>query len=312
MTARMSGAVVAALMHHMGLGPDGVCRGMSYSIYLADALAWMAAREPDSIHAVITDPPYGLREYSDLEVAKLRAGKGGRWRQPPRLGGHQRAPVPRFTVLSKAERAELVEFFGAFARAALRLLAPGGHLFIASNPLLSHLVFLPAVEAGFEKRGEIVRLVQTLRGGDRPKGAHAELADITVMPRSQWEPWGLFRKPFKGRVQDNLRTYGTGALRRLSEARPFGDVIPSSPTRASERALCPHPSLKPQAFMRQIVRAALPLGRGVILDPFMGGGATIAAAAALGLDAVGVERDPVFYQLAEVGIPRLAALKVPS
>jgi hypothetical protein len=74
--------------------------------------------------------------------------------------------------------------------------------------------------AGFEKRGEIIRLVQTLRGGDRPKNAHNEFPDVTVMPRSCWEPWGIFRKSCEGRVQDNLRKWGTGGLRRLSDRAP--------------------------------------------------------------------------------------------
>src|SRR6185503_16172150 len=111
-------------------------------------------------------------------------------------------------------------------------------------------------------------------GGDRPKNAHEEFPDVSVMPRSGWEPWGLFRKPFAGRVQDNLRKWGTGGLRRISDDEPFSDVIKSSPTHVSEREIAPHPSLKPQAFMRQIVRAILPMGKGVILDPFMGGGST--------------------------------------
>ena len=81
-------------------------------------------------------------------------------------------------------RAALRDFFCAFARRALRIMAPGAHLFIATNPLLSHLVYVPLMEAGFEKRGEIIRLVQTLRGGDRPKNAHREFAEVTVMPRS--------------------------------------------------------------------------------------------------------------------------------
>jgi hypothetical protein len=149
----------------------------------------------------------------------------------------------------------------------MRVLVPGGHIFIAANPLLSHLVYGPFIEAGLEKRGEIIRLVQTLRGGDRPKNAHKEFSDVTVMPRSCWEPWGLFRKPCEGRVQDNLRKWKTGGLRRISALEPFTDVIRSVPTRAEERAIAPHPSLKPQAFMRQIVRAALPFGIGVILDP---------------------------------------------
>ena len=151
-------------------------------------------------------------------------------------------------------------------------------------------------------------MVQTLRGGDRPKNAHKEVENVTVMPRSCWEPWGLFRKPCEGRVQDNLRKWKTGGLRRVSEEQPFGDVIKSYPTRGIERDIAPHPSLKPQAFMRQIVRAALPLGEGIVLDPFMGGGSTVAAACAVGYRSIGIESDPEYYQVAVQAIPRLAAL----
>src|SRR5262249_36195860 len=190
------------------------------------------------------------------------------------------------------EREDLQSFFADFARLAFRVLVPGAHCFIATNPLVSHLVYLPMIEAGFEKRGEVIRTVRTLRGGDRPKNAHREFPDVTVMPRSCWERWGLFRKPCEGRVRDNLRAWGTGALRRPSRDRPFADVVVSAPTRPAERALAPHPSLKPQAFMRQIVREALPLGRGVVLDPFMGAGSTIAAADAVGYDSIPIQIHP--------------------
>jgi DNA modification methylase len=281
-------------------------RGAKYDLYLANCLDWMDARPANSIHAIVTDPPYGLKEYTAAEKHKLRKGKGGVWRIPPSFDGCTRSPVPRFTILSDDERAKLRQFFSAFSRRALRILVPGGHLFIATNPLLSHLVYGPLMESGLEKRGEIIRLVQTLRGGDRPKNAHHEFSDVTVMPRSGWEPWGLFRKPCEGRVQDNLRKWKTGGLRRISRDVPFSDVIVSSPTRPEERAISPHPSLKPQAFMRQIVRASLPLGEGVVLDPFMGGGSTIAAAIAVGYQSCGVEMDQTFFRSAAKAIPALA------
>jgi site-specific DNA-methyltransferase (adenine-specific) len=126
------------------------------------------------------------------------------------------------------------------------------------------------------------------------------------MPRSCWEPWGLFRKPCEGRVQDNLRRWKTGGLRRLSGSKPFSDVIRSSPTRAEERQIAPHPSLKPQSFMRQIVRAALPLGEGIVLDPFMGAGSTIAAAVANRYQSIGLEIDPMYHAIAAGAISRLA------
>ena len=279
-----------------------------YSLHLADAFVWLEAREENSIHAVVTDPPYGLKEFTDVEKAKLRKGRGGVWRIPPSFDGCERSPVPRFTVLNETDIAALRSFFDKFAKQAMRVLVPGGHVMIATNPLLSQYVYVPMMEAGFEKRGEIIRLVQTLRGGDRPKNAHVEFPGVTVMPRSGFEPWGLFRKPCHGRVQDTLRRWGTGGLRRPSATRPFADVIVSAPTGRAERAIAPHPSLKPQAFMRHLVRAALPLGRGVVLDPFMGGGATIAAAMAVGYDSIGVEIDPAFFALAERAVPRLAEL----
>lgn len=278
-----------------------------YTLHCGDCLDWMDKRGERSIHAIVTDPPYGLKEYTPAEKEKLRNGHGGVWRIPPSFDGCKRRPLPRFTVLTEADYANLRRLFADFARRIMRVLVPGGHLFIATNPLLSQVVYAPIIEAGFEKRGEIIRLVKTLRGGDRPKNAHGEFAQVTVMPRSGWEPWGLFRKSCEGRVQDNLRKWKTGGLRRVSQEKPFEDVIRSAPTRREERAIAPHPSLKPQAFMRQVVRAALPLGVGTILDPFMGGGSTIAAALAVGYESIGIESDPVFYRIAEQAIPKLAA-----
>jgi len=271
-----------------------------------DCLTWMDGQEPNSIHAVLTDPPYGLVEYSEEEQAKLRAGRGGVWRIPPSFDGAKRSPLPRFTVLKRNDLDALEEFFAAWAMRVLRVLVPGANVIVASNPLLSYLVSNALTRAGLERRGEIVRLVMTMRGGDRPKHAHIEFSDVSVMPRSMWEPWLVFRKPLDGRVQDNLRKWGTGGFRRISADRPFGDVIESAPTRAAERKLAPHPSLKPQAFLRQLVRAILPLGKGVVLDPFAGSGSTLAACEAVGYESIGIEKDKAYFEMAVNAIPKLA------
>jgi site-specific DNA-methyltransferase (adenine-specific) len=271
----------------------------------ADCLDWLRLRESNSIHAVVTDPPYGLVEYSPKEQKKLRAGKGGVWRIPPAFDGAQRSPLPRFTVLSPQDLRVLDEFFSAWARCLARVLVPGANVVVASNPLLSYIVSGALAKAGLERRGEIVRLVMTMRGGDRPKGAHEEFPEVSVMPRSMWEPWLLFRRPLDGRVQDNLRRWRVGGFRRPSAASPFGDVIRSAPTRKEERQVAPHPSLKPQDFLRQLVRGVLPLGEGVVLDPFCGSGSTLAAAEAVGYRSVGIENDPRYFDVACRAIPEL-------
>lgn len=275
-----------------------------------DCFDWLAKAPTNSVEAVVTDPPYGLVEYSEQEQDKLRKGRGGVWRIPPSFDGNKRAPLPRFTVLSREDIGELERFFFAWSRLLLPVVVPGGHVLIASNPLLSFVVANAVTRAGFERRGEIIRLTMTMRGGDRPKAAHTEFTDVSVMPRSMWEPWLIFRKPIEGRVQDNLRRWKTGGFRRPSKDQPFGDVIASAPTRKQERALAPHPSLKPQAFVRKIVRAVLPLGEGTVLDPFAGAGSTLAAAEALGYASIGIEKDPRYFDTARTAIPKLRAMKL--
>ncbi|MGH9807407.1 MAG: DNA methyltransferase, partial [Terriglobia bacterium] len=245
----------------------------SATYILGEALQLLCMVPSDALSAIVTDPPYGL-EYEEKDLLKLKAGRGGVWRIPPSFDGASRKPLPRFTVLSAEDLQNLRSFFIEFGLRALRALAPGGHLFIASNPLLSSLTFFALQAAGFEKRGEIIRLVQTLRGGYKPKGSERDFPEVSVMPRACWEPWGIFRKPFDGTVAENLRRWGTGGLRRASSREPLKDVVACSPTRGREKEIAPHPSLKPQRFLRQIVRAALPLGIGVIYDPFAGSSST--------------------------------------
>jgi len=275
-----------------------------------DCFDWLSQRESASIHAVVTDPPYGLVEYTEKEQIKLRNGRGGVWRIPPSFDGHKRAPLPRFTVLDEHDRKELYQFFKRLGDALTRVIVPGANVVVASNPLLAHIVASSMAESGLEIRGYITRLTMTMRGGDRPKNAHREFNGVSVMPRSMWEPWVLLRKPLDGRVQDNLRKWRTGGFRRPSAEQPFGDVIRSNPTPRAERQIAPHPSLKPQEFLRRVVRAVLPLGEGVILDPFAGSGSTLAAADAVGYESIGLEKDPTYYQMALRAIPALATVPV--
>ena len=282
------------------------------ALYQDDCFDWLEGCDGNSFHAVVTDPPYGLVEYTEIEQRKLREGKGGVWRIPPSFDGHRRSPLPRFTTLSAADLEHMREFFKRFGRSVARVLVPGAHVFVASNPLVSHIVASALADSGLENRGMIIRLVMTMRGGDRPKNAHEEFSDVTVMPRSMAEPWLLFRAPLEGRVQDNLRKWATGGLRRISNRQPFGDVINSHPTRPAERYVAPHPSLKPQAFLRQLVHAALPLKKGVILDPFAGSGSTLAAANHLDYQSIGVEISPRYVEIAATALPELEAIKCPD
>jgi site-specific DNA-methyltransferase (adenine-specific) len=281
-------------------------------IVQADCFEWLTRVPENSIHAVVTDPPYGVKEYDLEQIAKRENGDGGIWRIPPSFDGHQRSPLPRFTALSQKERAILKCFFVEWAKLVVGVLRPGGHVFIASNAFLSQLVFGALVEGGLEFRGELIRLVRTLRGGDRPKNAEQEFPNVSSMPRGCYEPWGIFRKPIPSgiKLSDCLREFQTGGIRRNPDSNPFNDVIFSERTPQKERNIANHPSIKPQSFLRQVVYASLPMGEGIIVDTFMGSGSTVAAAAAMGVCCIGVERYPEYYEMSRTAIPKLAALKI--
>jgi site-specific DNA-methyltransferase (adenine-specific) len=107
------------------------------------------------------------------------------------------------------------------------------------------------------------------------------------------------------KVSDCLRKFETGGLRRLPEGLPFTDLIEVGRTPQEERQVAEHPSLKPQALLRGLVHAVLPLGKGIVVDPFMGSGSTIAAAEAVGYSSIGIEKDPAYYSVATRSISEL-------
>lgn len=287
------------------------CKSFGNSLLVqADCFDWLRKVPADTLHAVVTDPPYGVKEYDADQLEKRANGNGGIWRIPPSFDGHTRAPLPRFTALDAGERDRLRQFFVDWGRLTLQALRPGGHVFIATNAFIAQLLYEALVDGGLEFRGQIIRLVRTLRGGDRPKNYEDEFPGVSSLPKGCYEPWGLFRKPLPQRmtVGECLRDWQTGGLRRISSEQPFEDLIPSQRTPKLEKHIAGHPSLKPQNFMRRLVHAALPLGTGIIADTFAGSGSTIAACNALGLNGIGVERSEAYFDLAAEAIPRLADL----
>lgn len=293
---------------------DYAHQGVGKSLLLhADCFEWMGRIPENSICGIVTDPPYGVKEYEFDQLERRANGNGGIWRIPPSFDGSTRQPLPRFTALNQKERDQLFRFFKEWAIVSVHALRPGGHTFIACNSFLCQLVYRALVEGGLEFRGQVIRVVRTLRGGDRPKNAEEEYPEVCSLPRGNYEPWGIFRKPMPPgmKVSDCLREFGTGGLRRLPEGLPFSDLIVSERTPKAEREIANHPSIKPQSFLRELVYSVLPLGRGIMLDPFMGSGSTIGAAEAFGLTAIGVEKNREYFEMARRSVKTLSFVSVP-
>ena len=111
----------SGIHHELGQVSDGepaFSFGRAH-LYHADCFDWLGQQEDNSIHAVVTDPPYGLHEYTREQQAKLRGGQGGVWRMPPSFDGHLRSPLPRFTTLTPEQLSAIRGFFFVWGRLLL-------------------------------------------------------------------------------------------------------------------------------------------------------------------------------------------------
>jgi site-specific DNA-methyltransferase (adenine-specific) len=264
---------------------------------------WILGVPDESIHVIITDPPFSVREFDEDNIKELENGNLV-WQDFRRMDdGHVRAPQPVFHTLSVGQKDEIRDFFRDFSYNSSRILIPGAFVLMACHSSLLHLV-LPSMEASLEYRYMIIRRVSTLRGGDKPRG----FDDLCYQPRAQYEPWLLFRKAIPDGMTciDCYQKYGTSMFGRESIHKPFMDLQQHGRMPAAEKDSSPHPNLKPQALMRTLVRCMLPFNDGIVLDPFSGGGSTIAACIYEGRRVIGIEKSKKFYDMAKDGVPRLS------
>ena len=170
-------------------------------------------------------------------------------------------------------------------------------------------------------------------GEDHSQRVRLDITAPATPEAQQWDGWGtalkpslepitVARKPFKGNVAANVLEHGTGAINiagcrvgdnsgrwpanllhdgsdetstLLSDAARFF-YTPKAST--AERQGVTHPTVKPLDLMAYLCRLITP-PNGTILDPFMGSGTTIKAAMSEGFKAIGIERDPDYFAMAQ-------------
>jgi site-specific DNA-methyltransferase (adenine-specific) len=162
-----------------------------------DCLAILPTLAADSVDAVVTDPPYGLkfmgREWdgSDGFRRSLNEADAGRDNAFGRMS--KRGPEYRAGHLFQ-------EWCEAWAKECLRVLKPGGHILAFGGTRTYHRLACAIEDAGFEVRDQI----QWIYATGFPKSR------ATLKPAH--EPIVMARKPLIGTVAANTKLHGTGAL----------------------------------------------------------------------------------------------------
>lgn len=205
------------------------------TLYRADCIALMRTLPDSSVDSIVTDPPYGIsfmgKAWDGADIEARTARRRGFASHAPNAGpngGHKSiaAEAGKYDLAPAAMRA-FQEFSEEWAREALRVLKPGGHLLSFSSARTYHRMVSGIEDAGFEIRDQIMWLF----GSGFPKAeiwteakATAGQAESATMIEAGFEGWArgglkpahepicVARKPLIGPVATNVLAHGTGAI----------------------------------------------------------------------------------------------------
>lgn len=187
----------------------------------------MASMEAESIDAVICDPPYGIRFMGSAWDGKaIEEEMEKPWNQEghmrltgspdslnrkliPRSGSgyRNRAGAAGAYDFSAKGNYAFQEWTEKWATEALRVLKPGGHILSFSSTRTYHRMVCGIEDAGFNVRDTLV----WINGQSFPKSLNLP-GGLGTSLKKCLEPIVLARKPVQGTVQENVTSYGTGAL----------------------------------------------------------------------------------------------------
>jgi site-specific DNA-methyltransferase (adenine-specific) len=171
---------------------------MTVQIIHGDCRAAVELMPSNSIHSVVTDPPYAL-----VSITK-RFGKPG---SAPAKDVYGRGAAG-FT--GKTWDTGEVAFDPAFWFEVLRVLKPGGHVLAFGGTRTYHRLACAIEDAGFEIRDQI----GWLYGSGFPKSHNqsGEWEGWGTALKPAWEPIVVARKALDGTNAQNLARWGVGAL----------------------------------------------------------------------------------------------------
>lgn len=183
-------------------------------IITGDCIAAMDLMPSNSVDAIVTDPPYGIRfmgkawDGADIEkrAGDRRAFNNNAPGAGPNGGHNSLAAEAGKYLRTPAAMLAFEEFTYEWATEAFRLLKPGGYLLSFASTRTYHRMVCGAEDAGFEIRDQIGWVF----GSGFPKSHNGAWGGTALKPA--WEPIVVARKPLIGTVEANWLIYGTGAL----------------------------------------------------------------------------------------------------
>lgn len=277
------------------------------TLYPGDCREVLADMADESVHLVLTDPPYFLDRLDDgwcpddIERSKQNADV---------IGG-----LPIGMRFDPEQARNLQAFLEPVAVELFRILKPGGFLLLFAAPRLYHRAAVAAEEAGFEirdafawrftKRAQFKAFTMDHFVKRRKDMTAAQKVDAlksldgrrTPQLRPQFEAILCAQKPREGTFVDNWLAHETGLIdpRHSLTARVPETVM--TVEKDDKKSFNGHLTPKPTKLCEHLIRLFSAEGQ-TVLDPFVGSGTTCLAARRNKRRSIGIDINPAYIDIA--------------
>lgn len=288
-------------------------------IILGNSLEIIKSIDTASVHAIISDIPYGI-SFDDWDVLhnNTNSALGGTSYAQKEAGGlfkRRGKPLNGWSEADKHIPQEYQEWCSEWAKDWLRVIKPGGSCFIFAGRRFAHRCIIALEDAGFtfkdmlawEKnnapcRAQRVSAIYERRNDidNAKKWSGWRVANLTPF----FEPILWFQKPYKtgGTIADNILENDLGAWNEnaltyysvLPDKYTFPNVIKVNITKDDHGK---HITQKPLNLMKFLVSLVTKEGQ-IVLDPFAGSGTTCLAAYLLKRHYIGIEINEEYCNIA--------------
>lgn len=294
---------------------------MRDKIILGDSTEILKSIPAASIHAIISDIPYGIGcdEWDVLHNNRNTAYGGASSAQLAAKGLFRRRgkPLNGWSEADKQIPAEYQNWCAMWAGDWVRVLKPGGSCFVFAGRRYAHRCVVALEDAGFT--------FKDMLSWEKDKAPHRAQRLSAIYKRRndefnerRWTGWRVanlrplfepilwFQKPYKtgGTIADNVLENEVGAWNENALIRynlhtetreVFSNIIK---IRTSTEDHGKHVAQKPLELMELLISLVTMEGQ-TVMDPFMGSGTTCVAAQKLNRHYIGIDIDPKSVHIAK-------------
>lgn len=268
----------------------------------------------NSVHLILSDIPYGIGmdDWDVLHDNRNSAllGSSPAQEKAGAIFKKRGKPINGWSEADRRIPKEYYDWCSTWASEWLRVVKPGGSVFVFAGRRYAHRCICALEDAGFSfkdmfswmrqrapHRAQRVSIVYERRGDDVNSRRWDGWRVGNLRPI--FEPVLWFTKPYKigTTIADNVLAHGVGAYNEEAFLRyeKSPDNVLTSGFVSGESGY--HPTQKPVRLMKALIELATQKGQ-IVLDPFCGSGSTLVGAKMLERHFIGYELSSEYVKIA--------------